>query len=300
MTAFCAAIDWGTTSFRLWLLSHDGTILGERRSDEGMMHCAPNRFEEVMNKHLEALGAPRDLPVVICGMAGARQGWVEAPYLDSLTDPLDLAARATRIPNAGRPVMILPGLCQRNPREPDVMRGEETQIFGALEEGQATSVFCLPGTHSKWAHYEEGRIKRFMTFMTGEIYSVLSRHSILALGMGEEKAGDDEAFARGVTDMLADPGLLTRQLFTIRSGAILGFSAQGHASRLSGLLIGAEIAAATAAFKGNEPVTLVASGALARLYERALQLAGCAIRRVDADEAVRSGLLKAARQLWSR
>ena len=123
------AVDWGTTSFRLWLLSRDGTVLAEHRSHEGMSEVAERGFETVLESHLQALSAPATLPVVICGMAGSRQGWVEAGYIDTPADVTTIGASATIVPDTARRIIIIPGLAVRSESEPDVMRGEETQLL---------------------------------------------------------------------------------------------------------------------------------------------------------------------------
>ena len=154
------AVDWGTTSFRLWLLSKDGTVLGERRSSEGMTTAMNSGFENVLNSHLSALNAPSDIPVIICGMAGARQGWVEAGYVATPCDLSSVLSGATPVPNVARDIRILPGIAQRDQQVPDVMRGEETQLLGALSESFAsgTQLVCMPGTHSKWVNVENLKV----------------------------------------------------------------------------------------------------------------------------------------------
>src|SRR4249920_2331486 len=126
------AVDWGTSSFRLWLIGEDDSILGERRSGEGMTSAAQTGFAQVLQSHLDALAAPENLPVIVCGMAGARQGWVEAGYIDTPAHLATVLERAVSVPGATRDIRILPGIAQRNPDAPDVMRGEETQLLGAL------------------------------------------------------------------------------------------------------------------------------------------------------------------------
>ena len=126
------AVDWGTSSFRLWLVDRAGAVLEERRSPEGMMVASKLGFAAVLQSHLDAVGAGNDLPVVICGMAGARQGWVEAGYIDTPAQLASILARAVAVPGLSRDVRILPGIAQRDPNAPDVMRGEETQLLGAL------------------------------------------------------------------------------------------------------------------------------------------------------------------------
>ena len=299
--AFCAAVDWGTTSFRIWLLDATGKALAMRRSREGLSHCAPDRFAGTLEAHLAALGAPAGLPVVACGMAGSRQGWVEAPYLDVPARPESIATRAVGVPGANRPIRILPGIAQRDRREPDVMRGEETQLLGVMASETGRWTACLPGSHSKWVEMEEGCVRRFHTFMTGELYAAIGTHTILAHSI-DASAGmlDEDAFRQGIADSLADPCSLTAGLFAIRAGMLLGFSDHSPAaSRLSGLLIGSEIAAARQLGFCEHRIRLVASGELAERYGRAFALAGIDTSTSGAEETVVAGLFAAARLLFA-
>jgi 2-dehydro-3-deoxygalactonokinase len=297
---FCAAIDWGTTNLRIWLLDRTGAVLGERASGEGMRACMPDRFEAVMESHLAGLGAPADLPVVVAGMAGARGGWREAAYLSAPVGLDALHEGAVVVPHASRDVRILPGVCQRVPGREDVMRGEETQLAGAVGQGLADGLVCLPGTHSKWATIGAGRLVSFTTFMTGELFAVIGGHTILKDTLGEGGfEPDDTAFAEAVGEMLADPAGLTGRLFSLRAAALLsGAAAPNPRARLSGLLIGAEIAAASAAHGVGRDVGLVASGAQAELYRAALGIAGFRCHVLDGGALVRRGLFGAARALW--
>ena len=268
MTPFCAAIDWGTSSFRLWLLSQDGTVLAERRSDEGMTRAAATGFDAVLERHLAELGVGQCLPVIICGMAGARQGWREAGYLDTPADVADIIRNALRVDGYARDVRILSGIAQRDANAPDVMRGEETQLLGLVADGIRSGTVCMPGTHSKWVTLGEGKVENFSTYMTGELFDVLSRHSILSAAVGgvAEISPGDPAFLDAANSVLGNPPVFSNLLFQLRSGQLLGFAppAEG-AARLSGLLIGLELAGATARHGPVSEVVLVASGGLGAL-----------------------------------
>jgi 2-dehydro-3-deoxygalactonokinase len=301
-----AAVDWGTSSFRLWLLDAAGAVLAERRSDEGMLTAGAEGFGAILERHLAAAGATVDLPVIVCGMAGARQGWIEAPYV-TLPAGLDgILAGAVPIPGQPRKIRILPGLAQRSTDAPDVMRGEETQLAGVLPLfASGRHVICMPGTHSKWVDAEDGVISGFSTWLTGELFSVLSRQSILRHSLGENAAPalpDTPAFVAACTDALGQGGDVGPSLFRIRAATLLqDLQPADAAARLSGLLIGAEIASVRHLFDlPAGKVILVASGALGSLYAAALKLAGCAVLQADADEAVRAGLFEAAKRLgWT-
>ncbi len=297
MKLFCAAADWGTTHFRLWLLDTDGKVAGTRSSEQGIMHCQPAGFRDVLESHLDALFAPADLPVVICGMAGSRQGWVEAGYVDTPAALDDVVRKAASVPGSGRQVFILPGIAQRQPSAPDVMRGEETQLLGAFDGKTGDVLVCMPGTHSKWVEMSAGKVTGFTTHLTGELFSVISRDTILSHAVAGSTF-DETAFAQAAARALEDPGGLTAALFSIRAGQLLGYRDQSAGrAELSGLLIGTEIATARSAYGGAAQVHLVASGRMATLYDIALVKAGCDVVKIDAGEVTRRGLWQAATQL---
>src|SRR5215212_6671802 len=153
------AVDWGTSSFRLWLVDRTGNVLGERRSHEGMMAAGKLGFPAVLRSHLDAVSAAPGLPVIVCGMAGARGGWVEAGYIDTPAQLASILKQAVAVPGQDRDIRILPGIAQRDPNAPDVMRGEETQLLGTLGIDAADdAVVCMPGTHSKWVMVTGGAV----------------------------------------------------------------------------------------------------------------------------------------------
>ena len=297
------AVDWGTSSFRLWLIGTDGGVLAERRSGEGMTTAARTGFAEVLHSHLAAVSAPAGLPVLVCGMAGAKQGWVEAGYLDTPAALADIPAAAVRVPGLPADIRILPGLAQRDAAAPDVMRGEETQLLGAAAElGDGDHLVCMPGTHSKWVRLSGGRVTGFSTFMTGELFEAIATHTILSHALADAGAiaGDNDAFRAAVARMVANPALATSQMFSVRAGSLIaGLSPVDAKARLSGTLIGLEIAGALSLVAEGTPVTLVVSGGLGALYKDALAAAGLSPVIIDADAAVRNGLAAGAKALWS-
>ena len=303
MTAgYYAAVDWGTSSFRLWVIGEDGSVLAERRSAEGMTTAAKTGFHAVLDSHLAAVSAPAHLPIIICGMAGARQGWREAGYLETPATLGAIAGNAIAVPDVDRDIRILPGLAQRDDRHPDVMRGEETQLLGAagmLDAGR--HLVCMPGTHSKWVRLSGQTVDGFSTYMTGELFDAISKHTILshAVAGADAIAADSAAFADAVTRAREKPALATNLLFSVRAGQLLhGSSAADAMASLSGTLIGLEIAGALASAGLVDGICLVGSGRLGGLYRAALESQGLAVRLVDADEAVRSGLSAAAQAIW--
>jgi 2-dehydro-3-deoxygalactonokinase len=300
-TAFAALVDWGTSNFRIWLVDSQGEVLAERQSPEGMGSLDRSGFPTVLEGHLSALGASANLPVVIAGMAGARTGWREAPYVETPAPLVGLFQHAVIPDGASRPVYILPGVCQCRDGAFDVMRGEETQLAGALEQGLDNALICLPGTHSKWALVEHGHVSRFTTVMTGELYNLISRQSILRLSIPED--GDAEAdldiFDRAVDAALAPGFALTSRLFSIRAEGLLSAGGNtGPAARLSGLLIGSEIAAIADDLKRYGKAYLIGSGKLTRLYARAIARAGGEAVMLDGGLLVRRGLLACALSLF--
>jgi len=294
------AIDWGTSSFRLWALSGNGQVISTRRSDNGMSNLKRDDYAGVLTATLAELGIVRGLPTIVCGMAGSAQGWMEAPYIDTPTRLLDIPAHAISVTETEADVRILPGLAQRNTKTPDVLRGEETLILGAVLTRGISGTICLPGTHSKWVTVEDARVERFSTSMTGEIYSLLKSQSVLAHSV-DQTAGDhdsDHAFQSAVEEALHAPEKILQALFSVRSTSLLHSAVTGQEirARLSGLLLGVEIAGVKD--MGPEKVTLISGGLLARQYEHALKIAGFQCAQIDADEMVLAGLCFAANRIW--
>lgn len=295
-----AAVDWGTTRLRIWLLDNRGAVLEERRSNEGLSVASTQGYEQTLERHLGDLRADADLPVMICGMAGSRQGWIEAPYIPCPARLDEVLQSAVAVPSAGRSIRIVPGVAQRSDDSPDVMRGEETQIAGiAGQIAEGEHLICMPGTHSKWLRTRDGVIETFSTWLTGELFELLSTGSILrhSIAPGStDVMADNPAFQKWFSDAFAAPELLTGRLFRIRAAMLLnGTSAEESAAALSGLLIGCEIGAARRNMGGIEgAVQLIASGPLAQLYQTAFAYAGIKVVVSDADAAVRAGLMQAS------
>lgn len=283
------AVDWGTSNLRAFAMQGQA-VLAEAASAEGMGCLAPEGFEAALLRLIgDWLDDDRVLPVLACGMVGARQGWVEAPYRAVPCAPVAkgeamvVATRDTRIR-----VSIVPGLSQAAP--PDVMRGEETQIAGFLAaEPGFEGLLILPGTHSKHVRVASGRVLGFSTFMTGELFALLSRQSVLRLSLGGSGEGRTEscaaAFAAGVAEG-AEGGALAA-LFGIRAEALLGGAGpQDLGARLSGLLIGAELAG----IAPGAAVVVIGAGGLSENYVEALGLMGHRARAEDGGALVRQGL----------
>jgi 2-dehydro-3-deoxygalactonokinase len=280
-------LDWGTTTLRGYLIGEEGRVLTERSAGAGILHIQNGAFADaLMDLAGDWLAADKDLPIVASGMIGSRQGWSEAPYVDIPAGAGDLTLH--RHGGFDRPVHIVPGLARRDADGiPDVMRGEETQIFGAHEHGVQDGLFLLPGSHSKWALVTDGLITWFATFMTGELFSALKNHTIL----GRMITGDtDDAatFGRGVKYGYRASGILQR-LFSARTLALFGeLPEQRVASYLSGMLIGAEVAEARALTKNaGAQITIIGDPKLGQRYRTALTHCGLAADQAQKGAAAR-------------
>lgn len=269
------AIDWGTSSFRAYRLDAQGNILESRASDQGILNVAPGRFPRVLEEQIRGW---EEAPIVMSGMVGSRQGWAEAPYVPCPAGFDEIAASLLEVPWGGRSAWIVPGLsCRDGAGVPDVMRGEEVQVLGAGQNG----LICLPGTHSKWVEVKNGRIERFCTFMTGEVYAVLKQHSILGRMM-QDGPPDAGAFAEGVRRS-GEAGGLLHHLFGVRTRGLMGELAPAASpSYLSGIIIGHELRSRNA-----QPFSLLGGPELAALYQQAAAALGIETRTLDADSAVR-------------
>ncbi len=282
------AVDWGTSNLRAFAMAPDGAVLAEATSDEGMGKLTRDGFEPALLRLIGPWLGGGAL-VVACGMVGSRQGWCEAPYRAVPCFPVDRAGLVQAPTTDPRlRVLIAPGLKQASPA--DVMRGEETQIAGALRLMPGyDGVLCLPGTHSKWVHVSAGEVVSFQTFMTGEMFALLSEASVLRHGM-QGDGWDDAAFDSAVSDALSKPEKLGARLFSLRAeGLVAGLSPQAARARLSGLLIGTELAGAKPYWLGQR-VTLIGAEKLSAAYARALAAQGVEAARLNATDCTLAGL----------
>ena len=317
MQAQLIALDWGTTSLRAYKLAAGGVVLEQRALSSGIMQlpktprvingaeCADGfelAFEEACGDWLEA---QPDLPVIACGMVGSAQGWREAAYCETPANVANLGnSLQTLVSLRGTRVHIVPGVIQRS-RLPNVMRGEETQVLGVLQNLSAEAggdlLIGLPGSHSKWVEVVDGCITHFDTFMTGEVFAVLSEHSILGRTQQQGEAFDGLAFDRGVQVALSADGELG-VLSTLFSARTLGLTGElaptAQADYLSGLMIGHELAAlATVQRRRNSvhlpAIILIGNAQLCARYGRALDACGFA-RVTLAEQATERGLWQLA------
>ncbi|MEQ1649451.1 MAG: 2-dehydro-3-deoxygalactonokinase [Hyphomicrobiaceae bacterium] len=297
------AVDWGTSSFRAALVDAAGVILGRIESGDGIMSVEGSAFQATLMRLLAGwTGGHQKLPIIMSGMIGSRQGWVEAAYLSTPVDLSALGEALTWVDGAALgAIALVPGVETRDGAGvPDVMRGEETQILGALAtSGAADGLFVLPGTHSKWAWVASRRLLRFQTFMTGEVFAALRGHTILGRLMGEAAdTFDAHGFRAGVVAGAADgqPGQLLTRIFAARTfGLRDDWTAARLESYLSGLLIGAELAVGRGLAVDVGVITIVANSKLTEVYELAAASLGIGIRRAGDDLAV-AGQLALVRQ----
>ncbi len=278
------AIDWGTSSLRAYRLARDGTIVEKRSAPLGILAVA-NRFAETLEQQVGDWIAQCERPIVMSGMIGSRQGWKEAPYVTCPAGLFEIATAMVEVRwGADRRAWIAPGLtCRDESGVPDVMRGEEVQICGALAMLPAHPTWvCLPGTHSKWALVESGRVVQFATYLTGEVFAVLKAHSILGRMM-EAGETDLASFDAGVQRSRTAGGLL-HHLFGVRALGLFGDLPNARAaSYLSGLLIGHELNAVP---KLSDTVYVIGTQELAEVYSRALRTFGSTPQILDTDAVV--------------
>lgn len=299
MDTALVAIDWGTSSLRLARLDAQGQVLEERSSDEGILNVPEGGFPAAFAKAVHGWDLAPGTLCLASGMVGSRQGWLEAPYCACPAGASELAARIAWVRDApgGLRLGIVPGLCAEAMGVPDVMRGEEVQVFGALELlGVDHGTFVLPGTHSKWVRVQDGRIVAFATFMTGEVYATLRRHTILARTMpADDGTLDGSAFLRGVLHALRS-GSLLQAAFSARTLALFSRLPQASLpSYLSGLVIGEELRSRQLENSAADLV-LVGAPALTHRYQLALRAVGLQATALGA-QATWQGLSTLARTL---
>jgi len=278
-------VDWGTSSFRAFRLGADGRVLARRAAPRGILAVEDARFAEELLRQTGDWIAEGESRVLMAGMIGSRQGWLEAPYLRCPAGAAEIAGALVRVPFEGAEVLLVPGLTDTDAAgTPEVMRGEETQLVGVLDEIGADGLACLPGSHSKWARIAVGRIDGYATYLSGEAFAALRGHTILGRMM-KDGPTDPAAFDRGLA-RAADPGHLLHHLFGVRTLGLFGqLTEADSASYLSGLLIGHEVRAALP--PGGGAVHLIGAAALCALYARAVAASGATAVTHDEDAAAR-------------
>lgn len=290
-TPFLIGVDWGSSSVRVLLIAADATIVGVRRADDGVF-TGQGPFDARLRRHLgDWLTGYPALPILMCGMIGSDRGWKPAAYAKAPAGLAELAQALTPVP-FDRDTRIVPGVSLLAGDTAEVMRGEETLLMGLLAQTNLERArVSLPGTHSKWAEIENGRIVNFRTYMTGELRALVLAQGALASGVPQ--IASDDAFAQGLAAAQAGA---THALFQARARRLLGVLQPEHtASFVSGVLIGVELFAETGGIVTREtPLILAARGAVATEYCRALDAAHAAYDVIDPELLSALGLLRIA------
>jgi 2-dehydro-3-deoxygalactonokinase len=285
------AVDWGTTNRRAYRLDSAGKSVDEFEDSKGVLAVAPGEFPAAVAEVRERLG---DLPLLLAGMIGSNKGWIEAPYVPCPAGIDDLVAN---LKWAGEREAIVPGVSYLGKDRADVMRGEEVQLLGGVAAGLVSkeALVCHPGTHNKWALLRQGVIQTFGTVMTGELFSLLKEHSILADLLGGPVEPDDE-FKRGVR-FAFEHDLLPAALFGVRASVLLGQSSgEGAASYVSGLLIGTDVRIGLT-WPMAARITIIGRPDLTRLYSAALTEAGREAVELDGEQCFLAGIQEIAKRI---
>ena len=302
MTISAIFADWGTTNRRAWAVDRDGKVLDHRRDEQGLLGVKDRQFEPSFRAFIGdwPKSATPGAPIVMAGMVGSKLGWREAPYVKTPCAFSDLASSLTELPDLdGHPQRIVPGLVCRELGYPDVMRGEEAQLYGYWLVAKTGRLCVLPGTHSKWAQVKDGGVSSFRTYMTGELFAQLIGSGTLAQLMRKDAPHDPAAFKRGL-DAIVDSsaGGLLNLLFSVRAlGLFSELTPEALASYLSGLLIGAElqdVIGVPPQYAGGA-VTVIGSSRMVDLYTTALKSCGASVDPQDGDVLLRAALLEIAR-----
>lgn len=292
-------IDWGSTNIRAFLYI-DGKQAEVKKSHEGVTTVrgkdCEGAFDRLTAQWFEKYGP---MPVIMAGMVGSVNGWADAQYLQCPVDLDELPAHLTEVRHSkGYVIRIVPGLCVKDPDNYNVIRGEETQLAGAVR-AHPSKVYLMPGTHCKWVLADGAKIKSFRTAMTGELLSIMMQYSLVGLGAGEQEDSEED-FMKGLERGYYENNVLPR-FFEVRGARILGGLKASHSRDfLSGLLIGGEIASMQKIFKftkADGEIGIIGSPNLAKRYVKGLELAGLGSYSLDGDEAFLGGMLPLAKSL---
>lgn len=268
-------IDWGTTSFRAFKIGNDGSVLDRISAKCGIMNLPENDFKSAL---LDLIGPwidSKQLPIIASGMITSRNGWIETEYMSTPTGAKELATGLRSVQFSNHLcINFVPGVSSDTHGVPDVMRGEETQIIGEFLSGGSDGVYLLPGTHTKWAEVSSGKVQNFSTFMTGELFNIICKHSILRKLMTE---GDfnREGFEKGVLTGISESQNILQSLFSARTLPLFAMlSDYAVADYISGMLIGTEVQSQLTQLKPESSITIIGRGDLAERYEIALGILG--------------------------
>jgi 2-dehydro-3-deoxygalactonokinase len=291
------AVDWGTSNFRAFRVSAEGSVFARASSPQGILRVGEGNFDEALRAEVGVWLAAGEKHILLCGMIGSRQGWVEAEYLPCPVGIDELADAVVPVPFSGASVRLVPGVIGPDAAGvPELMRGEETAAMGMLDACAGAGLVCFPGTHSKWIQLSNRKIVSFTTCMTGELYGALRKCTILERTMTSNPAVDKTAFDQGIARS-ADPGGLLHHLFGVRTLPLMGqLKEEKSASYLSGLLIGHEVRATMP--KGSH-VHLVGAAHLCGLYAQVIEACG-GVATMEDEDAAALGLAAIGRRLhWT-
>jgi 2-dehydro-3-deoxygalactonokinase len=289
-------LDWGSTNLRAFAFAADGSVTARRHSDAGALTLSGTAaFDAALTALVGDWAlANADVPMVACGMVGARSGWQEAPYVETGADAAALAGGVVRVDTAlGRTLAIIPGM---KSDEPDVMRGEETQLIGA---GVSDGIVVLPGTHCKWVRMADGRVDSFASFFTGEMHAMIRDHSSVGKAITSKPDLHDRAsFDMGIAYARAGAASWLHDLFVLRASVVTGQKSEAAVSTvLAGWLLGCEFAAALAMYPQTRGIVTIASESLVPWYQSAARAFAIAFDALNAEAATTNGLWRIARLL---
>jgi 2-dehydro-3-deoxygalactonokinase len=287
-------VDWGSSNFRAFRMTASGEIIERRSSPVGILSVQDGQFAEALLAQIGDWVAAGENRILLCGMVGSRQGWVETEYLPCPVGLADLANSVIKVPLQGIEVLLVPGITGVDSDGfPEVIRGEETEAMGMLDACGGVGLVCLPGTHSKWIRLMDYKITSFITCMTGDVFGALRNYTILSRIMTKDTKVDNEAFLRGVARS-GDTGGLLHHLFSVRTLALTNqLKEAASASYLSGVLIGHEV---RAAMPPGAHVHLVGASQLCFLYTQAIGACGGSFT-VENEDAAARGLTAIGRRL---
>jgi len=292
--------DWGTTNRRAWAVDRAGAVCEHRKDDQGLLGVKDRQFETSFRDFIgDWLKQAPGTPILMAGMVGSKLGWREAPYVATPAPFAALARDLVELPPLdGHPIRIVPGLVCRASGTPDVMRGEETQLYGLWLQTRSDRLCVLPGTHSKWAEIRDDGVIGFRTYMTGELFAQLSSTGTIAQLMQRDAPHHIAGFRQGVAaSARQSAGGLLNRLFSARALGLFGeLPPEAIASYLSGLLIGAELRDATAESRPESPVAVIGSQRMNALYLEGLASMGIPAEAIDGDTLLRPALLEIGRQ----
>lgn len=282
-------VDWGTTNLRAYLCRDDGFITARTELERGIKAVAAGQYPEILQQLMTELGVSAEEPIYICGMAGARGGWMEAPYCETPVAMTALKAGLLPLPEPLQGFLV-PGVKTiASDGSLDVIRGEEIQVLGALKKlGLEDALICLPGTHSKWVQVRNRQIVAFMTFMTGDVFQALEQ---TILNCRAEDKFSAQAFLSGLTESQQTGGGLLHQLFTARTRMLAkSLKEEQVSSFVSGLLIGHELKEAEIFREAVSQVVIIGSDRLCLRYRMALEQASVTVETLGSDVATCSGV----------